>query len=90
MTAQIDSTADTGYHLVRCNNDLLFLHAPGISVDLRVELMVPPLPTLLANTALEECGDEAPLTLTILVHKPKADKEMTKSDMHHSRVELTS
>ena len=57
-------------HLVRCNNNALLFYAPGIAVDLGVELMVPPLPTLLADTAREEGGDEAPLPLTVLLHQP--------------------
>lgn len=60
--------ADT--YLVRCNNDALFFHAPGITVDLGVELVVPPLPALLANTTREEGGDEAPLPLTIFLNQP--------------------
>ena len=52
------------------NNDALLFHAPGIAVDLGVELVVPPLSALLANAAREEGGDEAPLPLAILLDQP--------------------
>ena len=55
---------------MRCDDDALFFHAPGIPVDLGVELVMPPLSALLANAAREEGGDEAPLPLTILFYQP--------------------
>ncbi len=57
-------------YLVCCNNYAFLFYAPCIPIDLRVELVVPPLPALLANAPREECGNEAPLALTILLNKP--------------------
>lgn len=58
----------TDLYLVCCNYDALLFHAPGIPVDFGVELVVPSLPTLLANAPREEGGDQAPLPFTILLH----------------------
>ena len=63
-----------------CHDDLFLLHAPSIAIDFGVELMVPPLPTLLANPPLEECGNQTPLPLPILLHQPtqrQVIREMT-------------
>ena len=65
-----DVTFITSTYLVSCNNNALLFHAPGISVDLGIELVVPPLPALLADAAREKGGDEAPLPLAILLNKP--------------------
>ena len=53
-----------------CNDNALLFYAPGIAVDLGIELVVPSLSTLLANAAREEGGYEAPLPLTILLNQP--------------------
>lgn len=66
-------------HLMCVHNDALFFHAPSIAVDVGVQLMVPPLPALLANAASEEGGYEAPLTLSILVNHPACTTQTSKS-----------
>ncbi len=60
----------TDLYLMCCDYDALLFHAPGIPVDLGVELVVPSLPTLLANAPREKGRDQAPLPFTILLHQP--------------------
>lgn len=83
---QYRETTNMGFdaytHLVRCNNDALFFHTPGITVDLGVELVVPPLSALLANAAREEGGNEAPLPLTILLNQPALTQQTLQQQQH--------
>ncbi len=67
-SAAITQCKLTDLYLMCCNYDALLFHAPGIPVDLGVELVVPSFPTLLANPPREEGGDQAPLPFTILLH----------------------
>jgi hypothetical protein len=63
-----NNSVQANFYLMCCDYDALLFHAPGIPVDLGVELVVPSLPALLANAPREEGRDQAPLPFTILLH----------------------
>ncbi len=73
----------TDLYLMCCDYDALLFHAPSIPVDLGVELVVPSLPTLLANAPWEEGRDQAPLPFTIFLHQP-AQHHLESADLPSS------
>lgn len=54
---------------MRLDDDLILFLRPIASFDGRIQMIVPPLTALLAQSTLEMFGDEGPLLLTVLLHE---------------------
>lgn len=48
-----------------------FFFSPGCLLNFRVQVVMPPLPALLANAAWQVLSDEGPLLWPVLFHKMK-------------------
>ena len=55
--------------LVGIEDDSVLLVSPGCFLDLRVEVIVPPLPTLLPNPPLQMLGNKCPPLRPVFPHK---------------------
>ena len=57
---------------VAADEDNFLIVRPGLPLDVGAQLVVPPLPALLADSAWERLCDHAPLTLALRFYQPAA------------------
>lgn len=53
------------------DDGMVFLLGPFVLADVRVQVIVPPLSALLANTSRQLLCDKAPVLRAMLKHKPQ-------------------
>ena len=59
---------------VPANPGTCLVFSPRIFLDVRAELVVPPLPALLADAPWEVLSDGAPAALPMLINQPAAEE----------------
>lgn len=68
----------------------LLVFAPSFSLDVRSQLVVPPLATLFANTSRKVLGNHTPVPFPMLRDKPGQQLELEYISMHALRAEATT
>jgi hypothetical protein len=74
LSAPLNALGDVGpvvAQLLVCGNELRLLGGvPGIALDVRAQLVVPPLAALLADAAWKATGNKAPVAFAVLLDQP--------------------